>query len=136
MPIFAAGSRSRRFRSSSARSRSNRGWIAAESGFEVQIDDLARPDGLAKHRTGAIYNADVQSYTPPPPLVPFQWYEYEIKVAGQNYRVGMRKAGDAVFTPVTNFTNTDPNRGPADGYIGLQSYANSPVAFRHIRVKV
>ena len=26
--------------------------------------------------------------------------------------------------------------GQAGGFIGLQSYANSPVAFRHIRVKV
>jgi hypothetical protein len=116
-------------------SNKNRGWIAAESGFEVQIDDLARPDGLNKHRTGAIYNADAQNYTPRPNLIPGVWYEYEIKVAGQNYRVGMRTVGDAAFTQVTDFTNTDPNRGPADGYIGLQSYANSPVAFRHIRVK-
>ncbi|HEX8171703.1 MAG TPA: family 16 glycoside hydrolase [Thermoanaerobaculia bacterium] len=146
----------------------NRAWTAVHSGFEVQIDDRARgdaskdfygiqpePDGLRKNRTGAIYkipakdplpgggfDAEQQQYTPPPNLVPLQWYEMEIEVTGQHYVVRMRKDGDPSFVQVTDFTNGDTDRGLAldengnpGGFIGLQSYPNSPVAFRHIRVK-
>jgi hypothetical protein len=148
--------------------RPNRAWTAVHSGFEVQIDDRSRgdvtkdffgvrpePDGLRKNRTGAIYkipakdplpgggfDLELQKYTPGPNLIPMQWYEYEIKVAGQHFTAGLRKDGDAVFTSITDFINTDPDRGLAVddsgqpcGFIGLQSYPNSPVAFRHIRVK-
>ncbi len=141
--------------------RKNRAWTAVHSGFEIQIDDRARgdvtkdffgirpePDGLRKNRTGAIYkipakdplpgggfDLELQTYIPPATLIPQQWYEYEIAVAGQHYQVGLRRAGDPAFAPVTSFTNSDFARGLAPGYIGLQSYLNSPVAFRHIRVK-
>jgi cytochrome c len=31
-------------------------WIAVNTGYEIQIDDLAMPDGNPLHKTGAIYN--------------------------------------------------------------------------------
>src|SRR5205085_6959664 len=35
---------------------SNRAWMAVRSGFEIQIDEQARPNGDDRYRTGAIYN--------------------------------------------------------------------------------
>src|SRR5262249_46236941 len=58
--------------------RSNRAWTAVYSGFEVQIDDNARPNppGRKRNRTGAIYDvpagdpgeATMQTYQPGPAL--------------------------------------------------------------------
>jgi hypothetical protein len=33
----------------------NTAYVAVNFGFEVQIDELARPDNAAVHRTGAVY---------------------------------------------------------------------------------
>jgi hypothetical protein len=126
----------------------NPAWIAVYSGFEVQIDEQARgdkrqkePDGLDKNRTGAIYKISTgqngeprrQDFRPAPPLQPDRWYSYEIEVKGQNYAVHLNGR------QTTSFFNTDSMRGlvadpHADsGYIGLQSYRDSRVAFRNIR---
>ena len=128
----------------------HRARLRSHRDFQHLADE---PDGLRKNRTGAIYkipakdplpgggfDLELQKYTPAANLIPMQWYEYQIKVAGQHYTVELRKDGDPAFTLVTDFTNTDPDRGLAVddlgpcGFIGLQSYPNSPVAFRHIRV--
>lgn len=146
----------------------NRAWSAVHSGFEVQIDDMARgdtgkdfygirpePDGLRKNRTGAIYKVpagdpilgggtDVawQTYNPPPQLVPGRWYEYEIAVKNNDYTVDLADTELGTRVRTTTFKNTDAIRGVAKengkpiGYIGLQSYPNAPVAFRHIQIKV
>jgi hypothetical protein len=127
----------------------NPAWIAAYSGFEIQIDEQARgskqnnePDGLDKNRTGAIYKIPtgqdgeprLQDFRPAPPLKSEQWNDYEIAVKGQNYVVRLNGY------QTTRFLNTDPSRGmPADvdpdsGYIGLQSYRDSRVSFRNIRI--
>src|SRR4029077_12614188 len=37
----------------------NAAWLAVDTGFEIQIDETARPDQADKHRTGAIYDIDV-----------------------------------------------------------------------------
>lgn len=119
----------------------NRGWTAVHSGFEVQIDDGA---ATRKTRTGAIYEIPAgdpnepawQIYTPPPPMVPFTWYEMEIDVHANRYVVRMRNFDDnSPWVQTTDYTNTDADRGLPGGYIGLQSHANSPVAFRHIRLR-
>jgi hypothetical protein len=127
----------------------NPAWIAVYSGFEVQIDEQARgdkkknePDGLDKNRTGAIYKIPtgqngeprLQDFHPAPPLQPDQWNSYEIEVNGQHYVVRLNGR------QTTSFSNTDRRRGiPGEidrdsGYIGLQSYRDSRVAFRNIRV--
>ncbi len=139
----------------------NSAWKPVLAGFEVQIDDNARgdtgkdfygirpePDGLFKNRTGAIYkiqagdriwhlNANepsVQNYTPGPPLVPGVWFEYEITVQGDNYSVFLTNTQTGVRQQTTSFINTDGQRGLSPGFIGLQAYPGSTVAWRHIRI--
>jgi hypothetical protein len=125
----------------------NPAWIAVYSGFEVQIDEQGRgdkrqnePDGLDKNRTGAIYKIStgqngeprLRDFRPAPPLQPDRWYSYEIEVKDQNYAVRLNGR------QTTSFFNTDSTRGLATdphadfGYIGLQSYRDSRVAFRNI----
>ena len=141
---------------------SNPAWKPVISGFEVQIDDTARgdsgkdfygikpePDGKFKNRTGAIYKIPagdrvwhlnfnepaLQTYNPGPALVPGIWFEYEIVVQGDNYTVFLTNLQSSQRTQTTSFHNTDMDRGRAPGAIGIQAYAGSTVAWRHIRIK-
>lgn len=141
---------------------SNPAWKPVISGFEVQIDDNARgdsgkdfygikpePDGKFKNRTGAIYKIPagdrvwhlnfnepaLQTYNPGPALVPGIWFEYEIVVQGDNYTVFLTNLQSSQRTQTTSFHNTDMDRGRAPGAIGIQAYAGSTVAWRHIRIK-
>ena len=128
----------------------NPAWIAAYSGFEVQIDEQARgskqrkePDGLDMNRTGAIYKIPtgekgqqrLQEFDRAPPLHAGQWNHFEIEVTGQTYAVRLNGR------QTTKFVNRDPKRGlPAtldsdSGYIGLQSYRDSRVGFRNVRIR-
>jgi len=118
----------------------NRARVAEFTGFEVQIDDLGRPDDADKHRTGAIYNVEIgpapgqQQYQRPPALPAGQWHDYEIEVTGEIYKVKLNGQ------PTATFTNTDPNRGrpssedPFFGFLGVQSHTGL-TAFRNIRIK-
>ena len=57
-------------------------------GFEVQIDELARPDNAGVHRTGAIYGfkaPDAPSATRPVG----EWNDYEITVDGPDLTVAL-----------------------------------------------
>jgi hypothetical protein len=122
----------------------NRAWTAVHSGFEVQIDDWARPDGLPIHRTGAIYNipAADQQYQPGPALVSGVWFEYEIKVQGQTYEVFLTRTDTGGKVRTTRFVNGDAPRGvpaiidPESGFVGVQAYGGMRVAFRRIQIKV
>jgi choline dehydrogenase-like flavoprotein len=121
----------------------NQAFVAVDTGFEIQIDELARgnPDGLDEHRTGAIYgipigqNAGQQDYRRGPALVPGQWNTYEIEVRGNTYTVRLNGQ------QTTNFTNTDLLRGksnatdPDSGYIGVQSHTGR-VTFRNIQIRL
>lgn len=140
----------------------NPAWRPVLSGFEVQIDDNAigdstkdfhgirpEPDGLYKNRTGAIYKIQagdriwhqdrnepaMQTYTPGPPLVPDVWFEYEIVVQGDDYTVFLTNTRSGERRQTTTFHNTDGDRGRAPGFIGVQVYPGSAVAWRHIRIK-
>ena len=121
----------------------NRAWTAVHSGFEVQIDDWARPDGLPMHRTGAIYNIPPgdQQYQPGPALAPGVWFEYEIKVQGQTYEVWLTRTDTGERVRTTRFVNADAARGlpatadPESGFIGIQAYGGVRAAFRHIQIK-
>jgi hypothetical protein len=132
------------------------------SGFEIQIDDNARgdqtkdfygvrpePDGLWKNRTGAIYkipagdriwhqnrNEDAwQQYNPSgPPLIEDVWFEYEIDVRDQIYTVKLTNTETGQSNQTTRYENTDLERGQAPGYIGIQAYPNSVVAYRQIQI--
>lgn len=136
------------------RAQGNSAWVAAVTGFEVQIDEQGKDDYAEKHRTGAIYNIPTgqggepkdQAYTPGPLLQPQVWYEVEIEVAGDNYSVklGQVQSGQpANFQTVTTFKKPAgkyKDRGLAaavdnsSGYIGVQAHTGK-VAFRHIRLK-
>lgn len=140
----------------------NSAWKPVMAGFEVQIDDTAagdstkdfygirpEPPGKFKNRTGAIYKIQagdriwhlntnepaVQNYTPGPALVPSVWFEYEIVVQGDDYSVFLTDTQTGVRRQTTSFNNTDAERGRAPGFIGIQVYSGSTVAWRHIRIK-
>jgi hypothetical protein len=119
-----------------------------DTGFEIQIDELARgnrlkgtPDGAPEHRTGAIYGVPPgpergqQRCVPGPSLRPGAWNDLSVEVRGDTYRVTVGGIQTAVFT------NTDPYRGRAaapdraSGYIGLQSHTGH-VAFRDVGVVI
>jgi choline dehydrogenase-like flavoprotein len=118
----------------------NPAWLAVDTGFEVQIDEKAQPDGADTHRTGAIYaipignGAGQQTYARGSSLQPGEWNDYEIKVAGDTYTVSLNGFVTA------NFINNDPKRGrpasqdPLSGFIGLQTHTGA-VAFRAVRIK-
>jgi hypothetical protein len=112
----------------------NTAFVAVHFGFEVQIDELGRPDGADMHATGAIYNEPSQTLTLKPARPAGLWNDFEIRVQGQTYTVFLN--GDLV----SQFQNPDANRGlpsapNAPSFIGLQAYPGSRVAFRHIRIK-
>ncbi|HEU5237900.1 MAG TPA: family 16 glycoside hydrolase, partial [Pyrinomonadaceae bacterium] len=140
----------------------NPAWTAVYSGFEVQIDDNARgditksffgqtpePDGLSKNRTGAIYkipagdaiihiggrDARMQQYTPGPPTRPGVWMQYDIVVTGNRYEVTLTDTETNASQVTTIFDNADTQRGLSPGFIGVQSYPGSPVAFRDFWIK-
>jgi uncharacterized membrane protein len=117
-------------------------WVAVDTGFEVQIDELARGSAEARdeHRTGAMYDIPIgaepgqQRYERPAGLAPDTWHQLEVVARGDFYQVSLDGAA------TTAFTNTDPFRGQPplaegpSGYIGLQSYLGH-VAFRNVRIK-
>jgi hypothetical protein len=131
----------------------NAAWVAAVTGFEVQIDEQGKDDYAEKHRTGAIYNIPTgqggepqeQTFTAGPVLQPKKWYEFEIEVTGDQYtvRLGEVVNGPTAFADLAKFTKPAGkylDRGlPAaadnsSGYIGVQAHTEK-VAFRHVRVK-
>ena len=113
------------------------------------------PDGLWKNRTGAVYkipagdfiyhlgrNDDrLQQYTPGPPVVPGVWFQYDIVVTGKHYEVTLTNTQSGATQVTTIFDNPDTARGIATlggqpvGFIGIQSYPSSPMAFRDIWIK-
>ncbi|MCI0666721.1 MAG: DUF1080 domain-containing protein [Methylococcaceae bacterium] len=117
----------------------NTAFVAADFGFEIQIDALGRgspPPGQVvdpKFRTtGAIYNMPTQTLDESVVANgPGQWNEFEIRVKDHRFTVflnGHQK---------TDFVNTDPVRGqPTAGFrfIGLQTHTGR-VLFRKIQVR-
>jgi hypothetical protein len=117
-------------------------WVAVNTGFEVQIDELAlgADEERDEHRTGAIYNIPIdagpgqQQYERAAALTPNTWHQLEIAVRDNTYRVNLDGS------PTSAFTNTDPYRGlpsspqACSGYIGLQAYLGH-VAFRSVRIR-
>jgi hypothetical protein len=124
----------------------NQAWIAVNTGFEAQIDEEARPDGLDKHRTGTIYNVPtgqngeptLQTYTAPPILAANTWHDYEIEVSGDTYTVKLNGQPTTAFTrpntPEYQQRGLSPAGDPTYGYIGVQAHTGR-VAFRRIRIK-
>jgi choline dehydrogenase-like flavoprotein len=122
------------------RAATNPAWVAVHTGFELQIDDGARPDGSDMHRTGAVYAVEVgqedgkQAYHRGSALQPGEWNDYEIEVRGNAYTARLNHCR------TTSFVNLDPGRGvsastdPSSGFVGLQIHIGR-VAFRAIRIE-
>jgi hypothetical protein len=100
--------------------------IAVNSGYEIQIDDMAMPDGNPLHKTGAMYNFAAPSNAAASKPVG-QWNTFEIEVTGQKYSVTLN--GKKVIPEFIGNRNTE-------GYIGIQNHdADSHVSFKNIRIK-
>lgn len=117
----------------------NTAWVGVDFGFEVQIDELARPNGAGEHRTGAIYGQPGQTLTPKPALPPGQWNTFEIRVQGQRYTVRLngQPVSDFTFTPGSDAAHPDrglPSAPGAPRFVGLQAHTGR-VRFRNIRIK-
>jgi len=113
----------------------NTAYVGVNFGFEVQIDELARPDGVPIHRTGAIYSFKGATDGPLVVHPVGEWNDYEITVDGADFTVALNGAVVNRF----HFTG-DPQslqRGlpstPAQPrFIGLQSHTGT-VLYRHIQ---
>jgi 3-keto-disaccharide hydrolase len=100
-------------------------WIAVNTGYEVQIDDLAMPDGNPLHKTVAIYNFAAPLNPRSKPVD--EWNTFEIKTTNQKYSVMLN--GEKVIPEFTGNRLTE-------GYIGIQNHdADSHVSFKNIRIK-
>ncbi len=124
----------------------NQAYVAVDTGFEVQIDELARgnphqgiPDGLDEHRTGAIYGIQLgqgvgrQEYCRGPVLKPGEWNDCEIEVIGDTFTVRLNEQEITTFSNPDTLRGRSPENDPESGYIGLQAHIGC-VAFRNIRV--
>lgn len=117
----------------------NTAWVGVDYGFEVQIDEKARPDGAPEHRTGAIYGQPGQTLTPRAALPPGQWNTFEIRVLGQDYTVRLNGEPVTAFTFVPGSDPAHPDRGlpsaaGAPRFVGLQAHTGR-VLFRNIRIR-
>jgi Domain of Unknown Function (DUF1080) len=100
-------------------------WIAVNTGYEIQIDDMAMPDGNPLHKTGAIYNFAAPSDPRSKPLG--EWNSFEIEATNQKYSVMLN--GEKVIPEFTGNRLTE-------GYIGIQNHdADSHVSFKNISIK-
>jgi Domain of Unknown Function (DUF1080) len=100
--------------------------IAVDTGYEIQIDDMAMPDGNPLHKTGAIYNFAAPSNAQASKPVG-QWNAFEIEVTGQKYSVTLN--GEKVISEFTGNRLTE-------GYVGIQNHdSDSHVSFKNIRIK-
>ena len=115
----------------------NAAYVGVHLGFEIQIDELARPDGAPSHRTGAIYS--FKGPTDGPVIVEpvGGWNQFEITVDGPDLTVALN--GHVV----NRFHFTGDPQSPERGlpstrteprFIGVQTHTGT-VLFRHIQWK-
>jgi hypothetical protein len=115
----------------------NSAYAGVDFGFEVQIDELARPDGAGIHRTGAIYSFKAATDGPLNVRSVGEWNSYEITVDGPDFTVALN--GDVVNHFHFTGDPQSPRRGLASTpseprFIGLQTHTGT-VLFRHIQWK-
>lgn len=117
----------------------NTAYVAINFGFEVQIDEDARPDGAAIHRTGAIYKFAAPDLTRLDVRNVGQWNRYEITVQGNRYTVALNGQEVTRFDFTPGSDAPFPRRGLASTaaeprFIGLQTHTGR-VRFRKIQWK-
>ncbi len=115
----------------------NTAYVGVNFGFEIQIDELARPDNAPIHRTGAIYSFKGPTDGPLSVHPPGEWNQYEITVDGADFTVALN--GQVV----NRFHFTGDPQSPQRGlpstpqqprFIGLQTHTGR-VLFRRIQWK-
>jgi hypothetical protein len=113
----------------------NTAYVGINFGFEIQIDELARPDNAMIHRTGAIYNFKGPTDGPLTVHPAGEWNDYEITVDHPNITVALN--GQVV----NNFQFAGDPQSPERGlpstqqvprFIGLQTHTGR-VLFRRIQ---
>ena len=131
-----------RFPDPDSKNYNNTAYVGVDFGFEVQIDELGAPDGLAIHRTGAIYRGDNrtdnETLTQQPARPVGEWNDYEIRVQAQSYTVLLNGTQVCVFDNTTTYPGRGlPSAPGAPSFIGLQVYSNRSyfVRFRHVRMQ-
>jgi len=115
----------------------NTAYVGVNFGLEVQIDESARPDGAAIHRTGAIYSFKGPTDGPLVVRPVGEWNDYEITVDGAIFTVAL----NGQIVNIFKFTGDpqSPRRGlpstPQEPrFIGLQTHTGA-VRFRRIQWK-
>jgi hypothetical protein len=100
-------------------------YVAVNEGYEIQIDDLARPNGKLIHGTGAVYGFAAPYMINSKPIG--EWNSLKIVANKQKYSVMTNDV-----KAVSDFTGTRL----LEGYIGLQNHDDrSKVSFRNIKVR-
>lgn len=128
-----------RFPDPEGRNYDNTAFVGVDFGFEVQIDQLAAPDGLPIHGTAAIYGFQAPSNPGALPVHPVgEWNAFEIRVQGQSYKV--RLNGQQVtafnFAPGSDPAHLDrglPGTAAVPRFVGLQTHTGR-VAFRRLQI--
>ncbi len=111
-----------RFPNPDSKGYNNTAFVAADFGFEIQIDQLGRNDGAGVHKTAAVYGLAAAADPANLPVnPPGQWNQFEIRAQGQTYDVTLNG------THVTHYVNPDAARGlpttpAAPSFIGLQTH--------------
>jgi len=115
----------------------NAAYVGVDFGFEIQIDELARPDNAPIHRTGAVYSFQGPTMGALTVRPPGEWNQYEITVSGADLTVSLNG------TVVNQFHFAGDPQSPLRGlpstqveprFIGLQTHTGN-VLFRHIQWK-
>lgn len=118
----------------------NEAWVPVHFGFEIQIDDLARPDGRDLHRTGAIYGEPTQTYARQDARPVGEWNEFRVRVVGSSYLVLLNGVEVSRFVHVPGANPVDPPTRGLPGtsetprFFGLQAHTGT-VRFRNIRLR-
>jgi hypothetical protein len=115
----------------------NTAYVGVNFGFEIQIDELARPDNSPIHRTGAVYSFKGPTDGPVVVRPVGEWNDYEITVDGSNITVVLN--GQMINSFHFTGDPQSPRRGlPSSAqdprFIGLQTHTGR-VLFRNIRWK-
>jgi hypothetical protein len=113
----------------------NTAFVGVDFGFEIQIDELARPDNALIHRTGAIYSFKGPTDGPLVVRPVGEWNDYEITVDGADFAVALN--GQVVNRFHFAGDPQSPRRGLSSTaaeprFIGLQTHTGR-VLFRHIQ---
>jgi hypothetical protein len=125
-----------RFRDPDSFGYENTAWVGVHDGLEIQIDEIARPDGADIHRTGAVYEQP-STFARAPDGVAGAWRHFTITVRGARVTVRIDGAQVTDLTFAGDLAHPDRAKPTAPGaprFVGLQSDTGA-VAFRHVRLR-